>query len=294
MLRKLIVDLTPPIVFRSLQKLYQRNRRDMSLAEPVKLNQKTEAELSTTFEGCYPSFESIPLDARGYDADDLAARTSSPFLELLKNAGNPGAKERVDQTGRLLILPLAVWQFIDGPLTVLDFGGSACLGLTQILDNVPHLNLKTFRYVNIDTPATSRFIREPVDTILKEKLGTSSFVTITEDIPETISIRPLVINVANSIQYVPDYGALLLRLGRLAPKVFIISFVPVSDQPTYCCKQTIHGHPTAVRIYNRAELICHMEGMGLRLAFTVNHAIRLTFKDTPGPFGFASMVFHRN
>lgn len=246
------------------------------------------------FVGHYPSFEDIPRDARGYDVDDLAAKTSSPFLQWLQNAGSPNAKDRVDQSGRHLILPLVVSQFIEGPLTVLDVGGSGCLGLTQILESVPKLNLKKFRYINIDTSATCRFIREPVDTILKSKFGTSSFVTIIEDIPEIPLNTPLIVNAASSLQYVWDYHALLLRLGRLAPEIFIISFIPVSDHPTYACQQTIHGHLTALRVFNRAELNSEMERLGLRLEFTVNHVIPVTFKDTPGPFRFASMVFRRD
>lgn len=300
MLRKLIGELTPPILFRPMQRLYRRNRRNVSLGEPTKLDQsspaqpKSEAQLSTIFEGHYPSFEDIPRDARGYHADDLAAKTASPFLEWLQNAGSPKAKERVDQTGRQLILPLVILQFIEGPLTVLDVGGSGCFGLTQILDNVPRLDLKTFRYINVDTSATCRFIREPVDAILKAKFGTSSFVTITEDIPEIVLNAPLVVNVASSLQYMPDYHALLSQLGRLAPEIFIVSFAPVSDQPTYACQQVIHGHLTACRVFNRAELNARMERLGLRLEFTVNHVIPLTFKDTPGPFNFASMVFRRD
>jgi putative methyltransferase (TIGR04325 family) len=294
MLRKLIGDLTPPILLRPLQRLYRR------LREPTKLNRSglgpptSEAELSTMFEGHFHTFEDIPRDARGYDVDELAAKTASPFLEWLQNAGGPKAKERVDLTARLLILPLVVSQFIEGPLTVLDFGGSGCLGLTQILDHVPKLNLKMFRYINIDTSATCRFIREPVETILKSKFGTSSFVTITEGIPEIILNPPLIVNAANSLQYVFDYHALLLRLSRLAPEIFIISCTPVSDQPTYACQQAIHGHLTACRVFNRAELNSEMEQLGLRLEFTVNHVIPLTFKDTPGPFSFASMVFRRD
>jgi putative methyltransferase (TIGR04325 family) len=300
MLRKLIGDLTPSILLRPLQRLYRRNHGDMSVSEPTNLNQngpgrpKSEAELSTLFEGHYRSFEDIPRDARGYNVDDLAAKTATPFLEWLKNAGSPKAKDRVDQTGRLLILPLVASQFAEGPLTVLDVGGSGCLGLAQILDNVPRLNLKTFRYINIDTPETCRFIREPAEAILQSKFGTSSFATISEDIPETISNTPLIVNVASSLQYVWDYHALLSRLGRLAPEIFIISFAPVSDHPTYACQQVIHGHLTACRVFNRAELTAEMERLGFRLGFTVNHVISLAFKDTPGPFVFASMVFRRD
>jgi putative methyltransferase (TIGR04325 family) len=311
MLRKLIGDLTPPILLRPLQRLYRRNRGDMSPSEPTNLKQnpagtqtmttmtgpdqpKSEAELSTTFVGHYPSFEDIPRDAHGYDVDDLAAKTASPFLQLLQNAGSPKAKDRVDQTGRHLILPLVVSQFIEGPLTVIDVGGSGCLGLTQILESVPKVNRQTFRYINVDTAATCRFIREPVETILKSKFGTSSFVTIADDIPEIPLNGPLIVNLASSLQYVWDYHALLSRLGRLAPEIFIVSFVPVSDHPTYACQQTIHGHLTALRVFNRVELNAEMERLGFRLEFTVNHVIPVTFKDTPGPFVFASMVFRRD
>jgi putative methyltransferase (TIGR04325 family) len=277
MFRELIADLTPPILFRLLQRLHRRNRYDAKQAPQA------------MFQGHYPSLESVPCGTGRYNDDELAALSAKPHLEGLQNAGIP--KERIHRTGRHLLLPLAISQFVEGPITVLDVGGGGCLGLTEILDHVPNLNLTTFRYINVDTSAMCRFMREPVETILKSKFGTSSFVTMTDEIPNSLD-APLIINAASSLEYVSDYRALLLRLGRLAPEVLILSFTPMSDRPTYACQQRLQNHLLACRVFNRTELISDMEHLGFRIGFTVDHALPpLTFKDTPGPFSLVSIMF---
>jgi putative methyltransferase (TIGR04325 family) len=282
MFREIVADLTPPVLFRALQRLYRRNRRNSDDA--------SQAPPQAMFEGHYPSLESVPCGQSRYNDDELAGLDAKSHLEGLQNAGV--RKERIHRTGRHLLLPLAVSQFVEGPMTVLDIGGGGCLGLTEILDHVPRLNLASFRYVNVDTSAMCRFTREPVETILRSKFGTSSFVTITDDIPESLD-PPLIVNAASSLEYVSDYRALLSRLGGLAPEVLILSFTPASDQPTYACQQRLQDHLLACRVFNRAELISDVERLGFRLGFTVDHAMPLTFKDTPGPFSLPSMLFRR-
>lgn len=274
MLRRLIAELTPPVVFRPAQRLYHRYCRVTPRA---------------MFEGSYPSLEAVPCGPSRYNDDELAALSAAPTLEWLRSAGSP----KINQTARHMFLPLMVSEFVDDPVTVLDLGGSGCVGLTEILDNVPRLDLATFRYVNVDTSNMCRFTREPVEAILRSKFNTASFVTITEDIPNSLG-APAVVNAASSLQYLSDYRSVLSRLAQLAPRAFIISFTPVSDHPTYACQQIHHGRQLALRVFNRAELISDMDRLGYRVSFVADHAMELTFKDMPGPFSLASMVFRPN
>jgi putative methyltransferase (TIGR04325 family) len=162
-----------------------------------------------TFEGNYPSLVEVPCGKDSYDDDNLAQLIAGARLENLKSAG--ATKKITDSTGTL-ILPLVVSQLLAEPLTVLDFGGGAGVGMVSILDHVSRLDLSKFSYVIVETPAMCRAVRDKIGPILKAKLGTSSFVEVVEDIPASIA-GPLIVNMGSAIQYISPYRETLSRLA---------------------------------------------------------------------------------
>ena len=192
--RSLIVDLTPPVLLRTAQKVWRR-------ARGIGFH---------TFEGSYPSLADVPCGKDSYDDDNLAQLIADARFENLKSAGT--IKKITDSTGQL-ILPLVVSQLLAEPLTVLDFGGGAGVGLVSILDHVPNLDLSKFSYVIVETSAMCRAVRDKIGSILKAKLGTSSFVEVVDDIPTSLD-GPLAVNVSGAIQYISSYRETLSRLAK--------------------------------------------------------------------------------
>lgn len=281
MLREIVAELIPPVLLRPARRLYDRYRAVPAPPSHI-----------PSFEGCYGRLEDVPCGLNGYDDDDMANRSSVIHLEWLRASFPTGI---IDQSARHSVLPLVVAsRLAEGAFTVLDIGGGGCAGLSEILDHACDIDLATFHYINVETPAMCRLIRAPVDAALKAKFGTSSFVTITEKLPSSLP-PPLIVNAAGIIQYVPDYRGLLSRFAHLAPDLLILSMIALSDHhPTFACQQIHWGYKLAYRVVNRNEFVSEMGSLGFHLSFTVDHAIALTFKDMPVPVAHATMIFRRD
>ena len=272
--RALLVDLMPPILVRPARQLWHRMC----------------GFGSHTFEGSYRSLAEVPTKGR-YDDDELVGPIVANGMNHLRLAG-PTGKKKNDLTGHL-ILPELVSQFTDDRLTVLDFGGGAAIGLISILDHVPCIDLAKFSYVLVETPAMCRAVKIAIGPILKEKFGTSSFVNVLEDIPDSVS-SPLIANASSSLQYLPDYKSVLRRLVRLSPKFFVVSQTPVTEGPTYARQQlNLAYRRLAHWVFNRSEFISEMDTLGYSNIFSVDHNLPLTHKNAPGLSSMTSMVFRR-
>ncbi len=260
--RSLIVDLTPPVLLRSVQKLWRRAR---GLG-------------SHNFAGSWPILADVPVTRKADDDDPWAQTIGTAWRENLK----PGdiAGPTIDDTGKL-ILPLLASQFTD-PLTVLDFGGGPGTGLANILRYARGVDLSRLSYVLVETPAMCRAVRSEIEA----RSGTA-----VEDIPDVLP-SPLIVHAGSSLQYVSDYQATLSRLTALKPVFFIVSQTPVTDGSTYARQVLNTPHrKLATWVFNRSEFIAGIEVRGYRLTFSVDHDLPLTHKNAPGPSVMASMVF---
>jgi putative methyltransferase (TIGR04325 family) len=243
---------------------------------------------SHTFEGCYPALAAVPCGENRYDDEEIAEATVGS-LDTLKTfvANEPTS----DNNGRY-ILPIVVAQHRGGPLTVLDFSGGPCVGLRLIADHVHRFDLSGFTYCLVETPALCRAIKRRITPVLLARFGEASFVTIVEDIPAAIA-GPVLVNASSAIQYISDYRATIARLAALAPICFIVSLTPFTGGPTYARQQlNIPRKKIATWVFNRAEFISEMAGLGYSLSFTVDHELPITYGNAPGASSFASMIFH--
>ena len=116
MFRRLLAEITLPIVFRVTARAWRRLR----------------GVGWHTLEGAYPSMEEVPAQPFSYNDNDIAVDTAISAIRGLRNAGHP--EPFSDDRGRLL-LPTIVSQ-LGMPLMVLDFGGGPARGLISILDHV--------------------------------------------------------------------------------------------------------------------------------------------------------------
>jgi len=215
-------------------------------------------------------------------------------LRLARCAGPKSGAAKTDATGASL-LPLTVSHLIGEPVTVIDFGAGPAVGLIDILAQVRGLDLATFRYILVETPALCRAIEKPLREILMHRHGSSDFVEILDSIPSVMRASRSIISAGSALQYISDYRATLSRLLALVPDHLIISQTPVSDHPTYARQQLNVPRATiASWVFNRRDLIADVETLGYRLVFAADHDLPLTHKNAPAPSVMASMVFSRS
>jgi putative methyltransferase (TIGR04325 family) len=258
MLRSLLEDLMPPVLFRSIKGAWRQVRG----LKPY------------DFYGAWASLDDVPVDNGG----DPWAQTLAP-----SQFKNLKAMPTVDRTGHL-ILPLLASQF-SGSLTVLDFGGSRGNGLSHILKYARRNTAAELSYVLVETPAMCAAIRDEIEP---------HYGRVTSEIPSELP-SPLIVHAGSSIQYLADYRRTLSDLTNLQPEFFIISQTPMTDVPTYARQLFSVPHRTLrTWVFNRAEFVSLMRGLSYRLIFSVDHDLPLTHKNAPGPSVISSMVFMPN
>jgi putative methyltransferase (TIGR04325 family) len=272
MLRSLITDLTPPIILRPAQALWQRTR---GLG-------------AHTFEGCYPTLADVPCGEDKYDDDALAEAIANP-LEQLRT---PDLHPTFDSEGRS-ILPLIVGEVCRHIATVLDFGGGPCTGLRLVADHVPNLDPGRFSYILVETPALCRAIKRRISPILMERFNTASFVDVLDAIPSTRE-DVTIVNASSVIQYISDWRSTVAQLAALSPGYFIVGLTPFTNAPIYARQQlNIPYRRIATWVFNRQEFLSLMLDLGYRPIFEAEHAVAVTYASAPAHSAFRSIVFQR-
>lgn len=267
--RKIIQELTPPIIYRFLLRVYLTAR----------------GQGWDILYGCYQTLADVPARPDGHDSDWFV-QSAVKQAESLKLGIS--RRPMSDEAG-LLVLPLLVSQLLgrQSTLTVLDFGGGTFRGLTSILEHVP--DPRGFRYILVETPTMCRAVRDPLARMQREKFDDTFFEAM-DDIPLSLP-HPLVVHARSSIQYIPNYSAALSRLLALAPETFIIAHTPVTDARTFAQLQRNLPHRSLARwVFNRGSLISEIEKRGYRLACVFDHAPPATYRKSK-PMNDVSMVF---
>jgi len=259
LVRSVFADLVPPMVLRPARKTWR-------VAHGLGWH---------NLYGSWPTLADVPVTG-STDSDDPWAQTiATGWQENLKAGTGPIC----DDTGTL-ILPLLASQFA-GPLTVLDFGGGAGVGLANIL-KFARFDLSRLLYVLVETPAMCRAVRSQIET---------HSGVVSESIPDALN-KPLIVNASSSIQYIPDYGTALSRLARLAPEFIIVSQTPLTEGSTCACQVlNTPRRKIASWVFNRSEFVDELGALGYRLVFSVDHALPLTYGKAVAPWAIASMVF---
>lgn len=252
--RSLIVDLIPPFLLRSAQKLRRRAR-------------------AIGFHSRYPSTADV---GDGYDDEKYAGL-------IVANALRTRTARSNEDRSWYLILPAIVSQFLDDSLTILDFGGGAATGLFCILDQVTGLDLAKLCYVLVETPAMCQAVRDRIVPVLPPLP-----MKIVQDIPASLA-APLIVNLGSSIQYICTYRETLARLAHLSPQLIIVSQTPMTDGPASAWQQLHPYKKIRARIFNRSEFVDEMRSLGYACIFTVNHTGSLT--DENGVDFRTSMIF---
>jgi putative methyltransferase (TIGR04325 family) len=264
--RVLFIELAPPILLRLARRAWHRTR----------------GIGSHTFEGCYPSFSEAP----SCDSYDSAASAQADLFTQLHGT-------RPVWVDRGALLAIVASKFHEELLTIIDFGGGHAVGLFNLLEFLPNLNLGRIRYNLVETRAVCDAVKKYVLPTLKDKYGSLSFINVTEDIPGSLS-GTIIVNIGSSIQYVENYPYTLERLCLNSPQFVVASDIPICDQPTYVRQQTNRPHRSVPNwVFNRTEFISRMAAVGYKMNFCAEINWGLTHKHAPGPSIFLSMIFER-
>lgn len=223
-----------------------------------------------TFKGNWPDIRDVPSTAGGYDNAMIAATYAAA-------AQTPCTSD--DGRGRA-ILPMLVSQYGDRPVTVLDFGGGACVGLRCIRGMVG--DLPNLRYVLVETPSLCRAL---------DGLADGERIRIQTEMPTDLG-APLVVNASSSLQYVPEYADTFNRMLDLHPDALVLSLTSMSDAPTYARQQcNIPRVRLGAWVFERSELLALAAKRNYRCTFCVDHDLGTTHVDAPSPPRFTSMIF---
>lgn len=239
-----------------------------------------------TFQGHYPALSDVP--SQGYDDDDLARKIAPLWLQKVRNSRQ---RTKVADTTGHLVLPLILSEYLDKPVTILDFGGGAGAGLSAIMAHVPGIDPKHFSYIVVETPAMVRAIGDELLAIAQRRIGHEVTVKVLDAIPSSVSGN-LIVNVAGTIQYIDAWKETLAKLAALAPSTFIVSQTPVTDGKTYARQQlNMPNKRLASWVFNRFDFLDAMKALGYAPVFTVDHDLDLTHRNAPGPSNMATMIF---
>jgi putative methyltransferase (TIGR04325 family) len=175
---------------------------------------------------------------------------------------------------------MLVSQYGDRPVTVLDFGGGACVGLRCIRGMVG--DLPNLRYVLVETPTLCRAL---------DGLADGTHILIQTEMPTNIG-APLIISASGSLQYIPEYADTFNRMLDLHPDALVLSLTSMSDAPTYARQQcNIPRVRLGAWVFEKSELLGLAAKRNYRCTFCVDHDVGATHVDAPSPPRFSSMIF---
>ena len=223
------------------------------------------------FEGHYKSFAEI---SNPTTHDDVAFAGAAVEARL-RNWPGPYALD---------ILPIVLAGFRD--CTVVDVGGGACTGLSQIATSL--VSPIRLRYVLVETPAMCKTVRFK----LLPHIGIDADCTAI--MPKEVK-RPCIINVASVLQYIDNWRDCLIDFTLLKPEAIIISNTPVWAMqlsfPTYARVQ-INGKGRRIPAwcFDRDEIERNLPGY--KLTYYIEERQHLRHKHAPGLSVQASMIFH--
>ncbi len=224
------------------------------------------------FEGCYKTFGHIANPT----SHDNAEFANAAVDARLRNW--PG-HYAID------LLPLVVADYTD--VTVVDVGGGACTGLSQIASSLN--GTIRLRYTLVETPAMVAASKRLLPLLVKFQA-----FELTTMLPSSAR-RPAIINAASVLQYIDNWHDCLVDFGRLKPEAIIISNTPVSEQPTYArCQINGRNRRIPAWCFNRQELDIELAAIGYRRGYYIQHHQSLHHKNAPGPAVQASMIYYPN
>ena len=218
------------------------------------------------WDGIYERFDQVPIVGRGFASDawlsDMENYTRSAVMAI--DNGSVRVPENVPQYHALLASLIASFESSDRqvesgerPVRILDFGGGMGIGFANA---IRCLSAKSkLDYLVVDNEASCARGRQ----LLKD----FSSVTFSPELPEESEPVDLMV-LSGVLQFVENYDDLLTNLARFKPSLWLFTFLPTGDIPTFVSAQrNVPGSILPVWFFNAAELVTRIEALGHRLVF---------------------------
>lgn len=211
------------------------------------------------WDGVYDSFDQAPVSSDGFTSDawldDMERYTRAAVMDLR----NDGAQvpQNVPQYHALFSILVASLPSLNGPVRVLDFGGGMGIGFANLMRCV---NEETrVEYLVVDNEQSCERGRQLLRGFPSVKFMSS--------LPDDIGPLDVVV-LSGVLQFVEDYEELLTRLARFQPSLWLFTFVPAGEIPTFASAQlNVPGSVLPVWFFNLGELVKKLEALGYRLIF---------------------------
>ena len=210
------------------------------------------------WDGIYESFDEVPVSGDGFASDEWLSdmeRYTSAALMALRNDGE--IPENVPQYHALLSILVASLTSCDRPVRVIDFGGGMGIGFANMMRCVPEKT--ACEYLVIDNEASCERGRR-----LFRDFASVKFMPHLPQVSGAVDVVVL----SGALQFVEDYGDLLVKLAAFKPSFWLFTFVPAGDVPTFATSQlNVPGSVLPAWFFNVRELIEKIEALGYELIF---------------------------
>jgi putative methyltransferase (TIGR04325 family) len=211
------------------------------------------------WDGIYERFDQVPVLGEGFVSEawlsDMERYTRGAVMAL-RNGGN-GIPENVPQYHALLASLVASHQSVDRPVRILDFGGGMGIGFANVIRCAPEKS--NLEYVVVDNEESCDRGRQ----LLRDFPSVRFMSELPQD-PGTVDVLVL----SGVLQFVENYEELITTLARLEPSLWLFTFLPAGEIPTFVSAQrNVPGSILPVWFFNVEELTKKIEALGYRLIF---------------------------
>lgn len=278
----------PPIIADSLTKLWRRTRG-------IGFH---------TFEGAYRTISDVPIPPRSYEDPEVVSRIIASRLAHLKNLPEGGDLPSPDRdvNGKSLLPLLVATEMTNARrLCVLDCGGGLGVALVNCLRFLGSaatraIQQHAFEFHIVETPAMAKAVRPLLEEAFAKKFGSTSFLSVHDSIP-VLADAPTIVNVASTIQYIPNYSETLDALAALGPKYILITETPMWTGERYARMQSnMPRRKLAQWVFNYSEFVSSMAARQYLPIFETSHDLPLTHSGRPAgpPAQMVSILFRRS
>jgi len=210
------------------------------------------------WDGIYESFDQAPVSGDGFASDvwlaDMERYTSTALMALRNEDGIP---ENVPQYHALLSILVASLATSKRPLRVIDFGGGMGIGFVNMMRCLPED--MACEYLVVDNEASCdrgrRLFRD------------FPSLRFTPHLPQKFGAVDVLV-LSSVLQFVENHEELLTKLASFAPRLWLFTFVPAGNIPTFATAQlNVPESVLPAWFFNLRELIETIETRGYELIF---------------------------
>ena len=210
------------------------------------------------WDGIYERFDQVPVLGQGFASaewlSDMERYTRSAVMAIDDGAGIP---ENVPPYHALMASLIASVDATHQPVRVLDFGGGMGIGFANVIRCLS-ANSK-LDYLVVDNEASCTRGRQLLKDFPSVRFATG--------LPEESTCVDIMV-LSGVLQFVADYEDLLTILAKYQPSLWLFTFLPAGDIPTFVSAQrNVPNSILPVWFFNLDELTKRIAALGYRLIF---------------------------